>query len=205
LHIPVGRKAFGVEGRHPDFYTCSSCRFYNRVLFVHKREYGRLSIHFITMESPITYCLAATDAAFDCARKLFTEYARSLPIDLSFQQFDQELVALHQQYGYPAGALLLAYHKRRLAGCVGVRELCSGTAELKRLYVRPAYRGLDLGRFLTERALETAKALGYCAIRLDTLASMHAAQKLYRALGFVPIPAYRFNPEKGAVYLEKIL
>lgn len=157
------------------------------------------------MNSSLTYCLADSEVGFDCARELLTEYARSLPINLSFQQFDQELAALHQQYSYPTGALLLAYHEGQLAGCVGVRKLVPGTAELKRLYVRPAYRGLRLGRALTERALEVAKALGYRTIRLDTLTSMQAAQQLYRSLGFYSIAAYRFNPEEGAVYLEKSL
>lgn len=152
--------------------------------------------------NPFLTCnLADTDVAFDCARELFTEYARSLPIDLCFQQFDQELTALHQQYSYPT----LAYYKGLLAGCVGVRKLGPDTAELKRLYVRPAYRGLHVGKVLTERALEAAKTLGYRTIRLDTLASMNLAQQLYRSLGFYPIAAYRFNPEEGAVYLEKSL
>jgi putative acetyltransferase len=157
------------------------------------------------MHSPFTYCLADTSDAFDSAQELFMEYARSLSIDLSFQQFDQELAALRQQYCHPTGALLLAYYEGLPAGCVGVRKLDPDTAELKRLYVRPAYRGLHLGKALTERALAAARTLGYCTIRLDTLANMRAAQQLYYSLGFVPITAYRFNPEEGAVYLEKSL
>ena len=130
-------------------------------------------------------------------RALFREYAGSLGVDLSFQRFDEELVAL------PAGydAVLVAHVDGEAAGCVGVRPLDSTTCEMKRLYVRPAARGAGLGRALALRAIDHARALGYERMLLDTLPTMAAARSLYRELGFVEVAPYRHNPIAGTAFM----
>jgi ribosomal protein S18 acetylase RimI-like enzyme len=143
----------------------------------------------------------ATD--MDTVRTLFLEYARRAGLDLEFQNFGQEVASLPGDYAPPAGALLIAVSsKGRPAGCVGLRSLGSGVCEMKRLYIRPEFRGHSLGRKLVERILEEARARGYSAMRLDTLPSMTEAIRLYESLGFADIPPYRFNPEPGTRYLE---
>lgn len=133
---------------------------------------------------------------------MFEEYAAALSIDLCFQNFAQELATLSQMYGPPSGALLLAEIDATPAGCVAVRNLDPTTCELKRLYVRPTHRGHNLGRRLAEAALDTARALGYQRIRLDTLPEMQSAQRLYESLGFKDIPAYYGQPIQGQRYME---
>jgi ribosomal protein S18 acetylase RimI-like enzyme len=135
-------------------------------------------------------------------RPLFEEYAASLTFDLSFQDFAGELAGLPGGYAPPTGALLLARVDDEPAGCVALRALDGGPGELKRLYVRPAHRGLGLGRQLAERALAIAAELGYSSIRLDTTPEMGAAHELYRTLGFREIEPYRSNPVPGTRYLE---
>jgi len=136
-------------------------------------------------------------------RALFLEYARTLGFSLCFQGFDEELRALPGMYAPPRGRLLLAIEDDRPAGCVGLHPWDGDAAEMKRLYVRPAYRGLGLGRTLTEAALSEARSIGYRSIRLDTIPSlMQPAIALYRELGFRDIPPYRDNPIPGALYLE---
>jgi len=133
---------------------------------------------------------------------LFEEYAAALAIDLSFQGFAEELRALPGAYAPPTGALFLAVEDGQTLGCVAVRRLDDETAEMKRLYLRPAARGRRLGRTLAEAALAEARRLGYRRLRLDTLPGMEAAQALYRTLGFREIPPYRRNPVPGATFLE---
>jgi putative acetyltransferase len=152
---------------------------------------------------------AATAADMATARSLFLEYAAWLEIDLCFQSFSQELAGLPGSYAPPGGRLLLA-EDGKTAGCVALRRLSiepSGTAcELKRLWVRPGFRGRHVGRALTEEALAAARAIGYRQIKLDTLpAIMPAAVALYRDLGFTDCAPYYHNPIPGSLYMECVL
>ena len=148
---------------------------------------------------------ASTDADFTQARALFEEYAAGLAIDLCFQGFAQELNTLSEMYGPPRGILLLAEIGDTAAGCAAVRPIKDLTCELKRVYVRPDFRGSGLGRRLTETALQAARGLGYTRIRLDTLPQMQAAQRLYEDLGFRDIPAYYGEPIAGQRFMEAVL
>ncbi|EPX57763.1 GCN5-related N-acetyltransferase [Cystobacter fuscus DSM 2262] len=138
-------------------------------------------------------------------RELFREYAESLGIDLGFQDFESELVGLPGKYAPPRGRLLIARREARALGCVALRPISVETCEMKRLYVRPAARGEQLGRRLAERICEEARAAGYRRICLDTLSSMAAALGLYTSMGFEPIEPYVFNPIPGALFLGRDL
>lgn len=135
-------------------------------------------------------------------RELFREYAQSLDFDLGFQQFEGELSELPGAYGPPDGCLLLASLGNRIAGCIGLRRLADDVCEMKRLYVRPEFRGLRIGRVLAEMVIQEAVRLGYARMRLDTVPSMVRARALYESLGFKEIPPYRYNPIPGASYME---
>jgi ribosomal protein S18 acetylase RimI-like enzyme len=135
-------------------------------------------------------------------RELLREYARGLDIDLCFQNFEAELANLPGDYAPPAGRLLLAQAGDALAGCVALRCIGSDICEMKRLYVRPAFRRHGLGRQLAWAAIEAARRIGYDRMRLDTLDSMKAAIALYQSLGFQRIEPYYDNPSGRAVFME---
>jgi putative acetyltransferase len=140
--------------------------------------------------------------ALSHVRCLFQEYAASLGIDLCFQGFAEELATLPGSYAPPAGRLMLAVQDDEILGCVGLRPLEAGVCEMKRLYVRPAYRSLGVGRMLAGGIVQEARNAGYRCMRLDSLPSMVAALALYRELGFRQIAPYCDNPIEGAVFLE---
>ena len=150
--------------------------------------------------------VAAQPEHLDGARGIFAEYARALGIDLCFQNFDAELAGLPGDYAAPGGTLLLAYVDGELAGCGAMRPLPEvdypDACEMKRLYVRRAFRRFGLGRQLAQQLMDCARQCGYSTMLLDTLDDMEAARELYTSLGFVEVPPYYFNPIAGAHYLK---
>jgi GNAT superfamily N-acetyltransferase len=146
---------------------------------------------------------ALAPAEIDLARELFLEYARSLGFSLCFQNFDKELAELPGDYAPPGGRLYLATYAGELAGCVGLHDLGENIAEMKRLYVRPHYRGKRVGFALVQQLLSGARQIGYRSIRLDTIEPvMKDAVKMYRRIGFREISPYRANPMEGALYMQ---
>ena len=141
----------------------------------------------------------------DEVRALFSEYAASLPIDLGYQNFSKELSELPGKYAEPDGRLFVALVGGQSAGCVALRRFDATRAEMKRLYVRPAFRGFQLGRLLAERALDAARSAGYAAVLLDTLSTMNTAKQLYCTLGFVEIEPYYNSPIPGTTFLQRPL
>ncbi len=159
----------------------------------------------LEFESTIGRMISIQPAVFprdlDVVRRLFQEYADGLGVDLGFQGFADELATLPGKYAPPKGRLLIAWRDGEALGCVALRAIDDESCEMKRLYVRPAARGEQLGRRLAERICQEAREAGYARICLDTLSTLHAAVALYRSLGFKPIAPYVFNPHPDVVFL----
>lgn len=151
------------------------------------------------------YIYVTTEEEYTTAAALFREYAAWLNIDLGFQKFTEELLDLKNMYAPVAGGIILAKNENDFTGCIAIRKIDTDTAELKRMYVRPVFQKKGIGSGLLNEAISLAKKYGYKKIRLDTLSNMNPAIDLYKRNGFYEIPAYYFNPEKTAVYFEKIL
>lgn len=155
---------------------------------------------------PIALRPAETAADLAQAAALFREYGASLGVDLGFQNFDAEVASLPGAYAPPAGCLLLASVGGELGGCAAFRPIVvaahAGACEMKRLYVRPAFRRYGLGRLLAEALLDAARRAGHRSMLLDTLGNMSAAQKLYASLGFEEIEPYYRNPFPDVLYLK---
>ncbi len=155
-------------------------------------------------EFALTEIIRAHSADYvEHARELFREYETWLEIDLCFQDFEKELAELPGKYAPPEGQLLLAVENQNIAGCVALRKIGNGTCEIKRLFVRPQFRGQGLGRKLAEAIILEARQIGYERMRLDTLPpKMNDAIALYGSLGFKEIEAYYNNPVPGAKFME---
>lgn len=146
---------------------------------------------------------AKSDQEYQIASKLFKEYASLLGIDLSFQNFDQELREIQTQYSRPDGILILAYDEAKLPiGCFGIRKFEDSICELKRMYLKKEVRGKGIGKKLLKKAIEIGENLTYKHMRLDTLPSMNSAIGLYTKMGFYEIKPYRYNPIEGTKYFE---
>ena len=151
----------------------------------------------------LTLAQVESSAQIEQARELFLEYAQSLGFSLCFQGFDQELAGLPGDYAPPDGRLLLARYRDQLAGCVALHKLEPEVCEMKRLYLRPRFRGRGLGRVMAERLIAEARVIGCGKMRLDTVEPvMPNAVAMYRRLGFKEIEPYRSNPIAGALYFE---
>jgi putative acetyltransferase len=154
------------------------------------------------MSDPITLLSVESQEQSADVRELFLEYAAAIGVDLEYQGFTAELAALPLPYVPPHGALLIARINEEMAGCVALRRIDGQTGEMKRLYVRPAFRSWGLGRHLIGEIIQVARRAGYTTLRLDTLPSMEAAQGLYRSLGFSEIPAYNNTHLPGTRFYE---
>lgn len=155
------------------------------------------ALHFVAPSSPEHY---------EALRCIFREYAAALQVDLCFQDFEAELLGLPGEYAQPRGALLMALADQVLIGCCALRPLDNvdypNACEMKRLYVRPAFRSAGVGRQLVEAILDISNLAAYDCILLDTLDEMESARALYQDLGFDEIPPYYHNPIAGAHYLR---
>ncbi|HXN35807.1 MAG TPA: GNAT family N-acetyltransferase [Opitutaceae bacterium] len=158
-----------------------------------------------TEHKPFSILSASSPEHYARARKIIEDYQRWLGIDLCFQNFQDELASLPTMYGPPRGAILLAEMDGEDAGCVALRDMGAGVAEMKRLYVAPDYRGLGIGRSLTEEFILTAQQLGYSAVRLDTIPRLGVAYTIYQKFGFRKIARYNNNPDPDTIFLELAL
>lgn len=137
----------------------------------------------------------------DAVIGIFREYIASVSVSLAFQDYESEFAALPGKYAQPAGRLLLAWRADEVVACVGLRQVDESSCEMKRVYVRPAARGENLGRRLVERILQEARSAGYARMCLDVLPEFAAAQKIYAEFGFSEAPAVTFNPVPGTRFL----
>jgi len=156
-------------------------------------------------ERPVQIIPADTPVLIQQVRELVVEYGQWLGEDLNFQGFTEELAGLPGDYAPPRGRLYVARVKERTAGCIALRPLQGDICEMKRLYVRPDFRNLGIGRLLAMRIIDDARAIGYTYMRLDTIPKLAAANKLYEKIGFVDIQPYYFNPIANVRYMELCL
>lgn len=148
------------------------------------------------------YFLANSAEEYNAAANLFAQYAAWLAIDLSFQQFEEELGTLKKMYAPPSGGIILCKEENGYIACVAIRKIDTNTAELKRMFVQPAHQYKGIGNILMTRSIELARQCGYKMIRLDTLDHMTPAISLYKKYGFIETAPYYFNPNSTAVYFE---
>lgn len=156
----------------------------------------------------ITLVEAASPLDYQVAIVLLKEYAEYIGVDLSFQNFGQEIANLQYQYGRPKGTLYLVVDDEKsveAVGCFGIRTFKGSICELKRMYLKKAYHGKGIGALMLNEAIQIGKKLGYQKMRLDTLPTMQSAIKLYQKVGFYEIEPYRFNPIEGTKYFEIVL
>lgn len=154
----------------------------------------------MTQTEGLKFVEVADGEELERVRALFLEYEQDLPFDLSFQDFGRELEELPGRYARPTGCLLLAIWGQEQAGCVALRRIGEGICEMKRLFVRPAFRGKGVGRALARAIIEEARRIGYKRMRLDTV--LEPAKCLYRSLGFVEVPPYQHVPIEGVIFME---
>jgi putative acetyltransferase len=159
----------------------------------------------LSRSSAVRIIQAETPDHIRTARLLFKEYAAWLAIDLSFQNFEKELANLPGEYAVPNGRLLLALSRNETAGCVALRRFKDRTCEMKRMWVRPQFRGQHIGSVLAKYIIREARAIGYCEMVLDSLPSLANALSLYKSLGFEVIAPYRYNPDPNAVFMRLLL
>ena len=145
---------------------------------------------------------AESPEAIGVVRELFVEYSESVGVGFCFQGFTEELAQLPGEYARPWGRLFLAFDDMQVAGCGALRQIDAQTCEMKRFYVRPAFRGKGFGRELIHALIDSAREIGYARMRLDTLPSMTKAIAIYRSLGFEEIAPYQTNPVPGALFFE---
>jgi ribosomal protein S18 acetylase RimI-like enzyme len=154
------------------------------------------------IEYTIEFKQATGQDMIDKVASLFLEYSQSLNVDLSFQNFEDELNSLPGKYSPPDGNLILAFVNDKPVGCIALRRISEDTCEMKRLFVRDAYKGIGIGRSLITMIMDEASRLRYRYIRLDTLPTMKKAQDLYRSFGFYEIEPYVYNPIEGTIFME---
>ena len=150
----------------------------------------------------LRFVQAKTEKHLEAIGELFTEYVHSLGFELDFQDYENEFAELPGEYAPPDGRLILAIVDGDAVGCIGLRKIDDTICEMKRMYVRPDFRGKGIGRSLAEIVIEEARKIGYKAMRLDTIDTMNEATFLYRSLGFKEIAPYRHNPMDGAMFME---
>ena len=155
------------------------------------------------MDSPVTIREAESESDIVAARSIFREYESWLGLDLCFQGFEDELNNLPGKYAAPDGRLYLARVGDSVAGCIALRQIDNGVCEMKRLFLREEFRGINIGRMLIEKVIDDARQIGYSTMRLDTFPpKMGKAVKLYESYGFHEIPPYYNNPNEGVLFME---
>ena len=151
------------------------------------------------------FIIAKTEEDYSEARVLLREYEAASEVDLCFQGFEEEVETLERMYGPPGGVFLILRAGERTAGCVALEDSGDKVCEMKRLFLRPEFRGRGLGRRCAEEIVRIAREVGYAALRLHTLPSMRAAIALYRSMGFREIAPYTDNPVEGVIFMELTL